>query len=524
MLKSLTAALALVLLLLTGGLSAQDKEATREEADAAIAEYEKYGKNSNEHVRRSAVDDLGNCNHPDVVPLLLAAMEDKSDTVRATVPSALVKQTTKGAYFQLTRELGKNKDLDTRLAILDTFKVNRPQVAYDKVLEFAEGKTFELRVVAAQLLGLLESENKKSEKALMELLKDSEPQVRIVAIDSLARLKYKDFHDLCLKTMREDKDWRVQSAAVAAIPALRLKESVIPLIDFLGEAEGRLADDVYHTLVELTGEDYPPKPERWKKWWDRLPPTWEPPSPAELDARREKLAKSMAAYGASDGGRPYHGIQTRSQRILFVLDVSYSMKQKVVIKDLSETEQKEFKERYGKPDGTFYDSKIEIAREELINYLATLPPYVSFNIILFNSEVKKWKPGLVKASGGSRSSAIKFLSRLDPEWLDSVTTQGKGSTNTFGAMNAVFGLKDEPQMKPTKNHKVDGDTVFFLTDGLPEVGEITDTDQLLEYFFRINNTMKICFHVITFGVSNRSFLKPMAEQTGGRYVEIAGGK
>jgi HEAT repeat protein/VWA domain-containing protein len=515
-----TAFALLTLLLASTSLFAQAAEATRAEADQAISDFNKFYKNPNENVRMAAVEDIGDTNHPDVVPLLLQAMKDKSPKVRNAVAPALKKQTTKGALFALTREIGRTRDLETKLMLLETFKVTKPTVAYPKVLEFAKGRTFELKLAAAELLGIMPSEKKKSERALMKLVEDKEAQIRVVAIDALAKLKHPELLDLCLDKMKTDKDWRVQSTAVAAIPRLRAKRSVVPLIEYMPEAKGRIADDVYAALIELTGEDYPPKPDRWMKWWKRLPPTWEPPSEAELDKRRAKLQKSMQAYGGGDeSGTPYHGIKTRSQRMVFVIDVSYSMVQKAVLKGLSDSELKEHKERYADGKGGYYERKIDIAREELINVVATLKPHVSFNIIMFNSKVKKWKPRLVKASG--RNAAIKFLSKFDKDWVEAQTlSANSGQTNTFAALNAVFGLKDEPQRKPTKNHKVDGDTVFFMTDGLPEVGEITDTDLLLDYFFELNGRAKIVFHVITFGDSNESFLRPIASSSGGQYVQI----
>lgn len=498
--------------------TAQDSgQLGRDEVVKRVAEFDTYYANQNEHVRRAAVEDLGETDHADVVKSLLTALGDKELIVRSAAVEALAKQTSKEAAHELTIELGRNRPLEYHVALLEVMKKLRPPVAYDAILKLADDRKFELKLLAAEILGLMPSQGGKSEKLLVPMLKDSEAQLRLVAIEALKNLRYEGLADLCLQVLAEESDWRVKASALEALPDYREKRIVAALIEYLRKEEGRIVDDTFRALQALTGEDIPPKIEMWEKWWAKVSERYVVPSEADIAARKKKLKEAMAAYGG--GGEddvPYHGIHTRSQRILFVLDVSFSMKDKVVLDSRNPEKMKAFEERY-----RGFETKIELAREELITVVAGLKPHVKFNIILFNSEVKPWKPGLVSANGGNRSAAIKFLSRLSPEWLDAATTAGKGQTNTFGALNLVFGLKDEPQIAPSKNHTVDGDTVFFLTDGMPEVGTIVDPQALLDYALEVNRTAKIVFHTITFGNANGSLLEPLATRSGGQYVVIS---
>ena len=487
-------------------------------AQAKIKEFKKFFGNSNEYVRKAAVEDLGECNHALCAKPLLAALSDKSDEVRSVVIPALRKQTTPAASHFLNRELAKQRKVEAQIAIMEVFRVTRPKVAFPTILKIAGNKKFASRVVAAEILGLYPAEVKKSAGLLLEMLRDANPQIRLIAIDALVKLQHAKLVDICLGLLKTEKDWRVKASAIAAIPPFRQKRTIEPLIRVFETEKGRLFDDTYRALLEITGEAYRPRPTRWRKWWKNNQKHFKVPTLAEMTARRKKQKASMAAYASGSTDKPpFHGINTKSKRMLFLLDVSFSMVDKVVMSTKDPRKAEAFKLRYGG-----YNTKVELAREELIRYVATLEPHVKFNIILFSSVIKPWKSNLVSANSGNRNSALKMLSRITPDWIAANTNAGHGGTNTFGALNLALGLKDKPQKKPSKNHKVEGDTVFFMTDGMPEIGLITDPNELVEYVLEVNKRAKIVFHTLTFDQGNANFLKRLADGTGGQYVVIGG--
>ncbi len=493
------------------------QEAKKEEVAQAIKEFKKFYSNENKHLRKAAVEGIGDCNSEKVVPYILSALKDKEEVVRSAVLPALEKQNTPKALALLTRAVKNAKKIETKVIILESFKKTRPKVAYNSVLKMAEGKVFELRLLAAELLGVLPAKGSASSDALLKLLDAKEPQIRLVAIDSLIGLKFKGALDRCILLMQEDKDWRVKATAIAACVPFRAKRSIEPLMDILESGEGRLREDAHRALVKLTGKQYSSNPSRWRSWWKRAKNRFKVPTEAEIKKKEKELEEAMAAYGSSGGDPPpFLGIKTKSKRILFVLDISGSMVDLVIPYGTSEERVKKFRKLYG--EGT---TKIDLCRNQLINTIAGLKKHVKFNILLFDAEIHPWKKKLVKASAGNRNLALKFLADLTPDRIKRrVAKEDKGGTNTFAALNWAFGLKKTPQKKPSKNHKVEGDTVFFLTDGMPSVGRMKDINELLRYFTVVNRRAKIVFHTMTFGAGNNSFLEPMAKLSGGRFVSV----
>ena len=495
---------------------AQKADVSKKEADAAVKSFVKYYGNKNEYVRKAAVDDLGNINHAATVIPLLRAIRDKAPIVRDAVAPALAKQTTKPALAELTRQLGKGK-LTAKIAIMEAFRTTRPAVAFPTIEKLALGRVFETKLLAAELLPLITGKEKKARDHLWTLSSDKDPQVRLTAMEGLVALGHEKGADRFLELMDTDVDWRVRSVCIKALRELRLKRSIQPFIDGMTEQEGRLRDDCYEALVDVTDQEFSADAKVWQRWWDRSKARFKVPTKAQIAERRRKEAEAAAEYDRpAEDETPYHGITTRSKRMLFVLDISSSMVDKVVTTGISEKRLAAFRERY-----RGFETKIELAREELIDVIARMKPYVKFNIVVFNSEVKKWKPKLVSC-GGNRSGAIKFLSRLTPDYIQKVTLKtGKNRTNTFDALNEALGLTKKPSAKPRKNHVVENDTVFFLTDGLPTTGRIADPQRLLRYFETVNRRARIVFHTITFGQDNRDFLNAIAITSGGKHVTIA---
>jgi HEAT repeat protein len=513
----MTASALLVFFLFGAGIPAQEPATENKKAEAMLADFQKFSDNQNVHVRKAAADTLATCNHPTVIKPVLASLAAEQDgIVRTALAQILAAQTSQAAVTELVRLLQVSNNLNERVAILNAFKKSKPQFAYETVLRLTENKTFELRFLAADVLGSLKSEDGRSEKALIALTADPETQIRAVAFDSIKELKAASAAPRCIEIIGGDDDWPVRAAAIAALRSFRIKEAIQPLIDLMKKKdEGRLCDDAHAALKDLTGFNYSANPEVWQGWWTRVQATYKVPTELELRDQKKLEDKAMEAYSKKTPGyTTYQGIKTKSRRMLFVLDVSESMSEDVVTATPDPERLAAFRERFGP-----YETKIELAREQLINTIAVLESHVRFNIVTFHTDVKLWRPKLVSASDGNKNEAIKFLARLTPESVK-VKTQGKGRTNTFDALNVAFGISKQPQDKPTKDHTVESDTVFFLTDGIPSVGRITDPEEFVRYFKTVNARAKLVFHTITFGHGNIALLKPMSDSSGGQYLEI----
>jgi hypothetical protein len=263
----------------------------------------------------------------------------------------------------------------------------------------------------------------------------------------------------------------------------------------------------------------PGDPAEWKSWWARVGERFEVPTAEQIRERRRKESESRRGYDPPRKSEypPYHGIKTNSRRLLFVVDISGSMAEHVVLNRKDPESMRAFQERYGHLETTI---KIDIAREELINIVAGLKPHCRFNIVTFNSEVQRYEDALVPASGDHKNKAIKFLSKLQPAALaptSRAVTQGQ--TNTFEAINSCFGIFKGDKMDP-KVSKSEADTVFFLSDGNPTTGRITDPQELVNYFRTVNRKVEMVVHTISFGASNKGLMEGIAMASGGQSVII----
>jgi hypothetical protein len=286
-------------------------------------------------------------------------------------------------------------------------------------------------------------------------------------------------------------------------------ESIEPLLVAFEKSDG-LLDEVYKkALIEVTGEDFAYRKENWRKWWDRYGSGFKVPSDAEIAKRKKKRAEALKGY-FNPNKKQYHKIETLSRKMVFVIDISSSMKDKIVIPPYAPDKVKaEFPNRV----------KLEIAKKELIELLSTLEPHVYFNIIAFAGKVRPWKDGLV--SGSSRTAAIKYVAKLKPLEMPRSKKKRSGSgeetkTNTYSAIMAAFGLQDADIPNWKARTKVD--TIFFVTDGVPTTGKITDVPKLVDTVTDFNRTRGVVIHVIVFSKQEAVKLGPLAERNGGQCV------
>jgi hypothetical protein len=200
--------------------------------------------------------------------------------------------------------------------------------------------------------------------------------------------------------------------------------------------------------------------------------------------------------------------------MLFVIDVSASMAELVTLDERDKAMMEDFQAHYGD-----LRVKIDIAREELINLVQSLPGYARFNIITFNSKVQTWQNGLVPADDSNKNAAVKYLARLTVASVVQAGADAPGRTNTFDALNAAFGtMKGSEAGKNT--YKTDADTMFLLSDGMPTCGRITEPQTLLDYVATVNRRAKMVIHCVAFGSSNKALMETMAMQNGGVYRKI----
>jgi len=324
-----------------------------------------------------------------------------------------------------------------------------------------------------------------------------------VVIDALAEQAGERAIDDLLP-LAADERWQIRATLIAALGRIGSPAAIQPLIDWLRKEEGRLRGDLAAALKVLTGKDLGVYPDRWQKWWDLNKVGFKPPrkdvdadpeaEPAEDGAEpegelpEEEPEPAPPPPPAGEDRPSFYGIEILSKRIIFVIDISFSMTEPVKAANADR-------------------KKVDVAKYELKNAILALPDDAAFNIIFYHHEVSQWRKGMVEAKGKQRKKAVKFVDDMVAD----------GNTNIHDALKLAFhivgmGARD-------KNYEVGADTIFFLSDGQPNRGDITDPVQILEEVKRWNNLRRVKIHTVGVGDGHAvAFMQALASSSGGTYV------
>jgi HEAT repeat protein len=476
----------------------------------AIRTYRAFARNKNPVVRAAAVEDLGSIDSAAIVDVILKAANDTDRRVVDAAGRALGSMTSPEALQAMHAGLAASSKARTRLAALLGFaRVRTPYApAVPRLVELLRTGNEETRRAAIQALenqGDLEATD-----ALVATLQDKRLGLRVMAAHALGRLEAAGAAG-ALAACLMAPEWPLRKAAAEALGRIRAKESIAPLLARLEQEEGLQKEVVLGALVAITGQDFRYRVDNWRRWWDRYGDGFEVPSRLAIADAKKRAARALEGYAKPDKRR-YHKIETLSRRMVFVVDISASMQNKIVLPPgLPAEREKEFESRF----------KIDIAKKELIDVLAGLDKHVHFNIITFAGEAKAWQKRLVP--GTRRNAAIKFVSKLQPMKADKQSgKRGKiagdderQKTNTYAALMTAFGLSDEPVPNWTARGSRP-DTIFLVTDGLPTTGRIVDVGKLVDTVTDLNRTRNAVIHVIVFDKDAVRKLKPLAERNGGQ--------
>ncbi len=383
----------------------------------------------------------------------------------------------------------------------------------------------EQRVIYIESLASMPSST-AAHQALLALVKDKDHYVRGMAAYGLGEHRAMDAFDP-LVALLEDRMWQVQAAALAALPRLSDKEklkSLVPqLVDFLENCSGRMRTDVSETLRKLTGRNLGREPDAWRKFL-----AGGAPEPAPAGDAAEEPGKPEVPYANQETKPHFYGIEVVSNRVLLILDVSLSMYDEIDIdKDRlrretsrrrTETggaatgEKGDKKDKDGKdPKADAADigydiewwkikTRLDLAKAQTRNLVSQLRDDQWFEIITFSTEVKPWMGKLVPATSVNKQKAIAMLDAIVPE----------DKTNTWGALAATFEMMDIQK----KGQNEGPDEAYLVTDGAPSIGDIVDSQQILEATLQLQRMKPIRINVIGIGV-DLSFLRKMAQSTGG---------
>ncbi len=505
-------ALALAILVLAGAPAAAQ---TREQKLDAVAVFKRFFKKWKETAQRvEAVHELERADCPEAVEALLPVLKHREPEVRKAAMEVLSGFHEPETFKAVLDSLPDLKDPEQRALLIEVLSKARVRALRKLLAQIWESDRRKLKMVERYAIARAYQRlsGKGFEDLLLELSRDKEFEVRVAALDAIRDSRLKSLGPKILDRLH-DPVWQVREAAIKCFAVLRTFEAVDPLIEML-KTEGRLRIDASEALFKITAYDFGDDYKMWRKQWDRLSkiPGFRLPTDEELKKAEENRKKYAAMYGKSEKAKKFAGIPTTSTRILFVIDVSASMDDLVV-------EREKFK---GYPSF----QKLAIVKTELMNTIKSLDRNTWFNILAFATKVKAWKKFLVPATVSYKAAALSFVKSLKPLGTGGgpfSAADGSGKTNTYAALMRAF------DMDPGKDIVLTGrpnakalklDTIYFLTDGRPSIGKYVDPEDILEQVRKINETRRIVIHCISIGDFEASFLKNLAAQNGGVFVDL----
>ncbi len=281
----------------------------------------------------------------------------------------------------------------------------------------------------------------------------------------------------CLRKLLQDPVPRVIESAAKALGQIGEPDPIPDLIRCLErykQSDLRLADAFVRALEMISGKQIGDDHELWHSWW--------------LTVKDKPFVRAAPKPGRKTvTGLRYYDLPIRSSRLVFVLDASRSMS---------------------------WNERLVAAKEEITKVLERLPKTTRFNVIVYSDNAWAWRPGLAAATKGNitgKNGAMRFIRNQRPV----------NGTNTYDALAAAF-------------RDPDADTVFFLTDGHPSVGAVTDPDLILLQVRDWNRYRRVRIHAIALmrgdpprafaGTENRDraleFMKRLAEQNDGLFKVV----
>ncbi|MDP6540211.1 MAG: HEAT repeat domain-containing protein [Planctomycetota bacterium] len=486
--------------------------------DAGIVrEFRRYFRKFTDTATRvEAIMALEGAETPGVVEVLADVLADGDPAVVGAAVDVLSSFEDSTASAALFTRLEAERAEAVRLGLLEAIARGAYAGPAEPLLDCLKDKAWTVRSRA--IAALAARPGPDHSQALVPLCADREPAVRCAAFEGLAALG----SERVLAPARAglgDSLWQVRASAVAALGIVRHVDSIGPLIDRMEVEEGRLVEDIARSLEQLTGRTFGMRTELWRKFWTDTADRYRLPTDEELARTRAALAEAAARYSPPEGAVAYHGIDTPSRAMLFIVDVSGSMENEVVDR-----------ERF-KPADYPSLARIDIVKTELAKTIEALDSAVEFNLIAFATEVRRWKKKAVRANVLNKRSALDWTRKLEAiggtskEDLARVGLVGAanlegGKTNTHGALMDALEVVNQRKHARSEKYLIGLDTIFFLSDGRPTHGDLVDTDDILIAVKKANELRKVVIHTIAIGEFKKAFMRKLAEQSGGTFVDL----
>jgi len=315
---------------------------------------------------------------------------------------------------------------------------------------------------------------------------------RVAYLLALGRRGATDVAPLLAK-LPASRPWPERAAFVRALITCATPAAVDALIALLADSGSvRVKHDAALALTRLTGKDIGDNAALWASWWKAN-------STARLNDTGER---PKLAYGT------YYGIPVPPGRVGFVIDLSGSMRD-----PLGEGPASDHLKNARYLEGKDIKTRIDLAREELIHAVESLPDRAWVYVITYNDSAIP----VITTKGPQRATAAlkkKLATRLR-------ALSANGKTNIHDGLFRAF----HPSRKPSRRDLTDGpDTLFLLTDGNPSVGSLTSRIELRDAVLAWNLGRAIRIHTINLGARQSRWLDQLARDTDGQFLDLRSSK
>ncbi len=478
-------------LLLAPAARAGDKEEEKRNAAIEKTFFEAYGSAGDEKGRAKAVETLSFAPDAVKVSVLVGKVLPKDDSPHVH-----------GAAVNVLRKVG-NEDAVYALG------------------DVALGKgSWPIRMVVIEALG--GSNNTVAVETLRKLLKNPEAKTVAASLFSLAAGHPAEVLE-DVKKLTEHLQWQVRLGTLEYLARLKDPKTVGLLVDRLEAETGRLKHEVAETLRDVTGKDYGTDAAKWRAYAEGGEK-----AAADAGARPADPTAGGGGRAVATGTAPvaptYYGLKVWSDKVVFVIDVSLSMNEEMVIdrdtlvRETGAVVSSGSNEGGAKtPEGPKPDedvipiewwkikTRMDFARSQLKYVVSILKRDQWFDVVWFSDSVVAWQGRMVPAARVTKKRAA--------DWLDGLECEG--GTNTWGGLTKALNLVGRGTDE--ENYGRGADTIYFLSDGQPSKGDIKDENQIVAAIERIHKVRHVKIHVIQIGTSPLPFMKRLAEVTGGDY-------
>jgi Mg-chelatase subunit ChlD len=491
-----------------------------------------------------------------------------ADGLAAAYPEAAEAEACDLLVRLMGRELARPRETDIGQGVLEAcvrgLRRARGGRTVDALVRLASRADlpWRMRLYLVRALGALREP--KVIAAVSRIAEEKPPALRAAALDALGELGAAETVPVVARGLAAP-EWELKVAAAAALRQIGDASALGPLVLALrdpGENPGRVLNEVTGALQAITGEAFGYDAAAWVKYWmRRARETGTAGDPAALPVALS--ATDVDTVQLPRWTTAFFGIPTPSTRIVFVIDVSGSMRDPAVPDPDRPAAADRPHVSTGRPrvvSGPGREppaveaaraavearraawaarvpvTRLEQAQQELVLAILDMDPRVHFSMVCFGGErTEIWSDRLLAATPPNQLKAVEAVEKL----------RADGATNTMDGLHIAFGflgrepVKGQPPAPVALDakRKVDepavllrlngADTVFLLTDGKPNRGAVPEPPRILDEVRKINEVRRVRIHVVGVGESDRGVDPPdpewcrrLAEENGGTYRNL----